>query len=486
MAQQNVLTRYPDYEATIGIEVHVQLKTKSKVFCSCKNEFGQQPNTNICQICAGHPGTLPALNKKVVDYAIMAGLATNCQISQECEFARKHYMYPDLPKNYQTTQAEPPICTNGFVPIQLPDGSEKKIHLTRIHIEEDAGKNMHTSAGYSLVDLNRAGSPLLEIVTEPDMTSSLEAKLYLTRLHSIVRYLGISDANMEEGSFRADINVSVRKKGETKLGTRIELKNINSFRFVVQAIEYEIERHIDMLESGEEYHQETRVWDNKNQRSIFMRSKESIDDYRYLPDPDLAIIKIDQAWIERIKADIPELPHHKFKRFTQELGLGDDQAETLVQEKDIALFFEETVELCGNAKTASNLILRDLLSYLKENKLSLEQTKMTPQNLASLVGELDNGSINSKVAQEVFVDIVTTGKSAPEIIKEKDLGQIDDVAALEAIVADIIKANQDSVQKYQSGNERVFGFFVGQAMKATKGKGNPQLLNDLLKKHLAP
>ena len=316
-SRKSTLERYPDFEATIGIEVHLQLKTESKIFCSCSNRFGDQPNSNICQICCGHPGVLPVLNRKVVDYAIMAGLATNCTINKKSDFARKHYMYPDLPKNYQITQSDKPICLEGHLTIELADGSQKKVRLVRIHMEEDAGKNLHTSQGYSLVNLNRAGTPLLEVVSYPDMSNSDEARAYLTTLHSIAQYLGISDANMDEGSFRADINISVRRKGEEKLGTKVELKNINSFRFIVQAIEFEIERQVTMLQTGERIKQETRLWDSKKQQSFFMRSKEEAQDYRYFTEPDLPELNIDDAWIERLKKNLPELPAEKKNTLTQ-------------------------------------------------------------------------------------------------------------------------------------------------------------------------
>jgi len=482
---KNVLEWYPAYEATIGIEVHVQLKTNSKIFCSCPNKFGTEPNTNICPVCAGHPGTLPVLNKKAVDYAIMAGLATNSTIAKKCGFARKHYMYPDLPKNYQITQADDPICSEGYVPIERADGTEKHIRLIRIHLEEDAGKNTHTSYNYSLVDLNRAGTPLIEIVSHPDISNSEEAKAYMTRLRTIVQYLGISDADMEKGSFRGDINVSVRRKGETKLGTKVELKNINSFRFVVNAIEHEIERQIEAITAGQRLIQETRQWDNKNQQSTSMRSKEEAMDYRYFTEPDLPELQIDDTWIERLSKLLPELPHHKFARFQKELGLSAYEAEILIEDKQIGDFFEETTKLCNKPKQVSNLVLRDLLGYLKEHKLELHESKITTQTLAELVSELDAGTINSKVAQEIFIDIMQTGKSPKVIIKEKDLGQIDSLDVLDEIVRKVIETNQDSVAKYKAGNTKLFGFFVGQAMKASQGKANPKILNDLIQKYLS-
>jgi aspartyl-tRNA(Asn)/glutamyl-tRNA(Gln) amidotransferase subunit B len=479
-----VLDRYPAYEAVIGIEVHVQLKTQSKIFCSCPNKFGCDANTNICPVCTGQPGSLPVLNKKVVDFAIMAGLATNSDITRTNTFARKHYMYPDLPKNYQITQGDVAICMNGAVPIKTIDGQDKEVRLIRMHMEEDAGKNTHGTGGISWVDLNRAGTPLLEIVSHPDIANSVEAKNYLTRLHTIIRYLGISDANMDEGSFRADVNISVMPQGSKTYGTRVELKNINSFRFIVNAIEYEIERQIQAYESGEGVRQETRLWDNKNQRTIFMRSKEEAQDYRYFTEPDLPPVHINDAWLGAIKATLPELPHHKTARFQQLFGISAYDADLLTEELDRAQFFEEAAQQSGNAKGVCNWMLRDLLGYLKEHKLQLHEIKLTPQGLGELVAALDQGVINSKVAQEIFIDMVQTGKSVATIIDEKDLKQIGSSDELEKIVLAVLAANPDNVAKYKAGNDRLFPYFVGQAMKETKGKGNPIMLQELLKKHL--
>ncbi len=475
----------PNYQPTIGIEVHVQLKTNSKIFCSCPNKFGDQPNSNICPICAGHPGVLPALNRKAVDAAIMMGRATNCTITRTCDFARKHYMYPDLPKNYQITQSDKPFCTEGFVEIADEQGNEKKVRLVRIHLEEDAGKNIHGSSGTSWVDLNRAGTPLLEIVSHPDMNSSHEARAYLNRLHTIVRYLGISEANMEEGSFRADVNISLRPVTQQELGTKVELKNINSFKFIVHAIEYEIERQIGMLESGQKIKMETRLWDNKQQKTFFMRSKEESQDYRYFTEPDLPVVMIDDAWIERIDKMIPELPHTKFKRFTHQYKLSAQDAEVLTQEVTLADFFEAAAHGSSNPKAICNWIMRDLLAYLKEHKLELSATKITPAGIAELVAAIDKGTINSKVAQEIFVDIMQTGKTVAAIIQEKNLGQIGSTDELDAIVHKIIDANPDVVARYRAGDARLFQFFVGQAMKETRGKGNPGIIQELLKKYLA-
>lgn len=482
--KKTVFDEYPAYEATIGIEVHVQLKTKSKLFCACPNSFGDTPNKNICPICCGCPGTLPVLNRKVVDFAIMAGLATNCKIAKKTVFARKHYMYPDLPKNFQTTQDDRPICYHGSIPIEC-NGIEKNIRLLRIHMEEDAGKNIHGSQGESFVDLNRAGTPLLEIVSQPDLSSADEAKAYLMRLRAIVQYLGISDANMEEGSFRADTNVSVKKKDTDVLGTRVELKNINSFKFIHQATNYEIRRQIELLEEGGSVLQETRLWDTKNQISVAMRSKEEAQDYRYFTEPDLPPVIISSEWRDKIATKIPELPHTKSMRFQNEYELSAYEANILIEDPKIATFFEQTAKACKKPKPVSNWILRDLLGYLNEHKIELTDSLVTPEMLGELVTVIDKGIINSKVAQEVFLDMMETGKYPSIIIQEKDLKQISSPDELEAIVKQVIIDNPDNVAKYKAGNERVFGFFVGQSMKATKGKGNPKLINEILKKLLS-
>jgi aspartyl-tRNA(Asn)/glutamyl-tRNA(Gln) amidotransferase subunit B len=481
---KNVLDSFPEYEANIGIEVHVQLKTKTKIFCSCSNKFGSEPNSNICPVCAGYPGTLPILNRKVMDFAIMLGLATNCKIAKITEFSRKHYTYPDLPKNFQITQANKPICEDGHLIIDLPDSTEKKIRLIRIHMEEDAGKNIHAESGNTLVDLNRTGTPLLEIVSHPDLSNARETKTYLMRLKAIVEYLNISNANMEEGSFRADTNISVRKKESNELGTKVELKNINSFKFITQGINYEIKRQINLLQEGKKIAHETRLWDSKKQQSSSMRSKEETQDYRFLTEPDIPEILIDSKWIENIKKEIPELPHDKFKRFQKEYRLTVNEAEVLVAQPTIASFFEATTAICKLPKQVSNWMLRDLLGYIKENKKTLSECQITPETLAELVSVIDKGIINTKVAQDVFVEMVKSGKYPSIVIQELDLQQINSQDELEKIVIEIIKNNPDVVEKYKKGNERLFAFFIGQSMKATKGKGNPKIIQELLKKHL--
>lgn len=480
----SVIDHYPDYELTIGIEVHVQLNTNSKIFCACPNQTGQEPNINICNICTAQPGSLPVLNKKVVDYAIKAGLATNSTIAQSCTFARKHYFYPDLPKNYQISQNEDPICSNGYVPIRLEDGSIKNIRLIRIHMEEDAGKNTHATGNVSFVDYNRTGTPLLEIVTQPDISSTYEAKAYLKALRSIVQYLGICSGNMEEGAFRADTNVSVKKKTDTKLGTRCELKNINSFKFIGDAIEYEIERQINLLESGQKVRQETRLWDTKNKKSLAMRSKEEAADYRYMTDPDLPIIQVSSAMIEDTRKAMPELPFERFERYTNKNGLSAYEAEILVDDIDLANYYEAAAKF-NPSKQVVNWILRDVMGSLKENKVSLADFKVTPEKLAKLVTLLETGKINNRAAQEVFKEMAISGQDPEKIVTAKGLEQIGSSDEIEAMVKELLAANPSQVAEYKSGKDKMFGFFVGQMMQKTKGKGDPKMIQELLKKHLS-
>lgn len=481
----SVLDNYPDYELNIGIEVHAQLSTKSKIFCWCANQVGKTPNSNICNICTGQPGALPVLNKKVVESAIKAGLATNCAITPRNSFARKHYFYPDLPKNYQITQNEDPICTQGYVQIRLEDESTKKIRLIRIHMEEDAGKNIHSELeNASFVDLNRTGTPLLEIVSYPDISSTYEAKAYLKALRLIVQYLGICSGNMEEGAFRADTNISVRKKGAEQLGIRCELKNINSFKFIGDAIEYEIERHIQLLESGQKVRQETRLWDTKNKKSIMMRSKEEAADYRYFQDPDLPILEISPAMIDTVKKEMPELPVQRFERYTQTRGLSSYEADIFLDDLELASYYEKASALNPD-KQIVNWILRDIMGYLKEHKIPLSELKMTPERLAALVGLVQRGVINNRSAQEVFAFVCQTGQEPADIVKEKGLEQMGSSDELEAMVKELLAAHPAQVADYKSGKEKMFGFFVGQMMQKTKGKGDPKVIQELLKKHLA-
>lgn len=481
----SVLDKFPDYEVTIGMEVHVQLTTKSKIFCACPNVVQKDPNSNVCEICAGYPGSLPVLNQQVVDYGILAGLATHSSIASECAFDRKHYFYPDLPKGYQITQQYQPICLAGYVPIRLEDGTVKKIRLTRIHIEEDAGKNIHSAmSNESFVDLNRAGTPLLEIVSEPDIASAYETKAYLKALRATVQYLGICSGNMEEGAFRADTNISVRKKGAAVLGTKCELKNINSFKFIGDAVEYEIERQITLLQSGGKVRQETRLWNVKEGRTETMRVKEDTVEYRYFNDPDLPLIMIHNEHIEHLKALMPEMPYDKFERLCSQNGLTPYEAEILVEDKDLALYFDSAMNHTKSTQLV-NWVLRDVMGYLKENKMTISECKVTPEKLASLINMLDAGTINGSVAKKVFDMVAQTGEDPREVVKAQGLEQIGSADELERIAQEIIAQNLQQVAQYQqTRNERMLGFFVGKAMQKTQGKGNPSVFNDLFIKLL--
>ena len=481
---RTVLEKYPHYQIDIGIEIHVQLNTKSKIFCDSQNGFSEEPNSAIDPVCTGYPGVLPMLNKQVVADAILVGLATNCSINKVNEFSRKHYFYPDSPKGYQITQDDKPICIDGGIPIHVEDGSVKNIRIRRIHMEEDAGKNIHVKGvDKSLVDLNRSGSPLLEIVSEPDIKSTHEAKSYLKTIHGIVTYLGVCSGSMEEGVFRADTNISVRRKDAQELGTRCELKNINSFKFIGDAIEYEAERQIKLLESGEKITQETRLWDTATHKTVTMRSKEEAADYRYFPDPDLPKVYIDDAWIASLKTTMPELPHQKFERFKKSYNLKDDDIEILLDDRELATYFEQATKHT-KSPLLINWVVRDVVRLVKEQKMALHDLKITPEKLAVLVDLIDKGTINSRVAQEVFAEIAATGKDAAVIVKEKGLEQVGDTAELEKIVQEIIAANPGQAAEYRAGKQQLFGFFVGQAMAKTKGRGNPQMLQELLKKYL--
>lgn len=480
MADKSLLNS--GYETVIGIEVHVQLTTKSKIFCQCPNIVSHEQNSTICQICAGHPGVLPVLNKEVVNRAIMVGLATNCSITEDNFFARKHYFYPDLPKAYQITQSTEPICKDGFLEIPLEDGTFKKIRINRIHMEEDAGKNLHSAlTNESYVDLNRAGTPLLEIVTEPDISSAYEARMYLKMLRNIVMYLNVGTANMEEGAFRADTNISVRKPG-APLGTKCELKNINSFKFISDAIEYEVERQVALIENGGKVVQETRLWDTKEQKTTTMRSKEEAADYRYFPDPDLPSLHLDTAWIQKIKQTLPELPNQRYQRYITQ-GLSAYEADVLVNDKDVAGYFDQ-VTTFTKSPLAINWVLRELMGFIKEAKVSLSETKITPKLLAELVTLIDTKVINNRAAQEVFEIVAQTGQSPQAVVKEKGLEQIGSSEEIEKLIKEIIDANPHNVAEYKSGKTKLWGFFVGAAMQKTKGKGDPLVINELLKKYL--
>ena len=476
-----------EYEPVIGLEVHAQLNTKTKIFCSCSTEFGAPPNTHICPVCTGQPGVLPVLNKKVVEYAIKMGLATHCTIARVSRFARKNYFYPDLPKGYQISQYELPLAEHGYVEI-LVDGETKRIGLTRIHMEEDAGKLVHpgsfTDTPYSLVDYNRSGVPLIEIVSEPDMRSPKEAGAYLRTLRAILRYLEISDGNMEEGSFRCDANISVRPRGTETFGTRTELKNMNSFRNVEKALEYEIERQIAALESGDEVVQETRLWDAAAGVTRTMRGKEEADDYRYFPDPDLLPLVVEEDWIEEIRQTLPELPAEKRDRLVKQYGIPLYDAEVITAEKAVADYFEECVKICNAPKPASNWVMTEVLRELKEGEREISQFPVTARHLGEMILMIEKGTISGKIAKTVFAEMVATGDPPEKIVQEKNLVQVTDQGAIEAVIDEVLAENLEQVERYKGGKTKLLGFFVGQVMKKTKGKANPQMVNTILKDKL--
>ena len=473
------------YEAVIGLEVHSQMLTDTKIFCGCSTKFGSEPNTQTCPVCIGMPGVLPVLNKKALEFAIRTGLATNCTISSYSRFARKNYFYPDLPKGYQISQYEHPICEHGYIEVVV-EGNVKKIGITRIHMEEDAGKNIHEGGGkYSFVDLNRTGIPLMEIVSEPDIRSSQEAVEYIKKLRAILIYLGVCDGSMEQGSLRCDANVSVRPEGQKEYGTRAEIKNINSFRFVEKAIEYEIKRQIKLIEDGGKIIQETRLWDSSKGITESMRSKEEAHDYRYFPEPDLTPITVEQSVIDEIRSGLPELPDAKRKRFVSGYGLPEYDAELLTTEKAVAQWFEQAVQAGGQPKAVSNWMMGELMKMLNEESTAIDNCLIKPKQLADMLVLIDKGTISSKIAKTVFTEIYKTGKDAEIIVREKGLLQISDESAIEKAVDEIIAKHPAEVERFKAGEEKLLGFFVGQAMKTTKGKANPQMLNDLMKKKLS-
>ncbi len=473
------------YEPVIGLEVHAQLLTKSKIFCSCSTKFGADPNTHTCPICMGMPGVLPVLNKTVVEFTMKMALATNCKINESCNFARKNYFYPDLPKGYQISQYAQPLSEHGHVDIEL-DGGKKRIGITRIHMEEDAGKLLHDEhLPSSYVDLNRTGVPLIEIVSEPDMRNAEEAAAYLRRLHEILVYLEICDGNMEEGSFRCDANVSIRPKGETTFGTRTELKNMNSFRNVQRAVEYEIKRQQYILENGQEVIQETRLWDDSQGVTQSMRGKEEAHDYRYFPDPDLVPIVIDQAWIEDVKSSLTELPLEKRERFIRDYQIPPYDAGVLTSSRALADYFEEVAKLSGKPKIAGNWVMGDVLRFLNEEKRDIRECPVPPRALAEMIQLIEDGTISGKMAKDIIVEMYRTGRPPKMIIEEKGMVQITDEDALAKIIAEVIAANPAQLEQYRGGKVKLFGYFVGQVMKVTQGKANPQLINELLKKMLA-
>jgi aspartyl-tRNA(Asn)/glutamyl-tRNA(Gln) amidotransferase subunit B len=476
------------YEVVIGLEVHVQLTCASKIFCGCSTRFGAAPNTQTCPVCLGLPGSLPVLNRRAVECAIMAGLATGCAIAPRSVFARKNYFYPDLPKGYQISQYELPICEHGRLEIETEAGA-KAVGITRIHMEEDAGKLLHgetpADAGASFVDLNRAGTPLLEVVSEPDLRSADEAVAYLKKLYQIVVYLGVCDGNLEEGSFRCDANVSLRPWGQKEFGTRAEIKNVNSFRFVKQAIEYEIERQAELLDEGGRVVQETRLFDAATGVTRSMRGKEEAHDYRYFPDPDLVPLVVSREWVEAVRQGLPELPDAKIERFVSVFGLPRYDAEVLAAERALADYFEACVGRHGAAKTCSNWVMGEVNRALNESGLTIDRAPVTPAMLAGLLARIDDGTISGKIAKTVFDAMWQTGRGADAIIEEQGLRQVTDTGAIEAIIDETLAANPGQVEEYRSGKEKVFGFFVGQVMKASKGKANPAAVNELLKKKLA-
>ena len=476
-----------EYEVVIGLEVHAELKTATKIFCACSTAFGAEPNTQVCPVCSGFPGALPVLNGQVVAYAIRTGLALNCEIAEICKFDRKNYFYPDLPNAYQISQYDQPICGKGFLDIDV-EGEHKCIGITRAHLEEDAGKLVHqgsiTTTTASLVNLNRCGVPLLEIVSEPDMRSAAQARAYVEKLRSILLFAGVSDCKMEEGSLRCDANVSVRPQGESKLGTRVEIKNLNSFRALERAIEHEAGRQIDALEDGDKLVQETRTWDEEKQVTRAMRSKEQADDYRYFPDPDLPPLHIDSNWIQDIASSMPELPDQAQQRLMGNYGLSDYDAAWLTLTPQTLQFFDQAVQSYHDAKSISNWMMGELSRLLNQNNLELQDSLLRPQHLTDMLQMIDKGTISGKMAKVVFEEMFSTGKPPEEIIKEKGMEQISDQDTLQKVIDEAVTANAKVVEDYKNGKEKAFGFLIGQIMKATRGQANPALVNELLKERL--
>lgn len=472
-----------EYEAIIGLEVHAELSTKTKIYCGCTTEFGGKPNTHVCPICMGLPGSLPQLNKKVVEYGIKAGLALNCSINNVSRMDRKNYFYPDCPKNYQITQDEIPLCHDGYIDIETSDGNYKRIGIERIHIEEDAGKLLHTDIG-TLVDYNRAGVPLIEIVSKPDIRTPKEAVQYLERLKSTLHAIGVSDCKMEQGSLRVDTNVSVMEKGSNKFGVRTEVKNINSFKSVEKALEYEIKRHIKAIENGEKLTVQTRRWNEQKLITEVMRTKEEANDYRYFPEGDLITINIPEESVNKIKMSIPELPYDKVKRFMNEYKLPRYDAETLILKLNMDDYFEETSKLCSNPKAVSNWIMGDISRLMNRDVITIKDLKITPKHLAQLIQLIDDNIISSAIGKKVLEEMYNTGEMPKDIVDKKGLVQSNDEDKIHELVKKVIQDNPESVQKYKNGRTNVFGFFVGQVMKATKGKANPKIVNKFVKEEL--
>ena len=474
-----------DYEKVMGLEVHAELSTKTKIFCSCPTEFGAEPNTHVCPVCMAMPGALPVLNEKVVEYAVKAGLATNCEISRNSKNDRKNYFYPDTPRAYQISQFDKPLCEHGYIEIEDDDGNPKRIGITRIHIEDDAGKLNHNElGGGSLVDLNRAGVPLIEIVSEPDLRTAGEVDRYLKKLKSILEYIEVSDCKMQEGSFRADVNISVRKKGETKFGTRTETKNMSSFRAITREIEYESNRQIEVLENGGKIEQETLRWDDVSGKTFSMRDKEDAQDYRYFPEPDLVAIRLSEEYIENIRKNLPEMPESRKERYLKEFNLSEKDARLLTSSKYLSNMFQAAEKICGNAKAVANWLLSDVSRILNEKELEPDSIPFTAEQLAKLVELIDKGTISSAIGKKVIEELFENPKDPEEIIKEKGWIQISDEGAIKQVVEKILEANPQSVADYKAGKDRALGFLVGQAMKETKGKANPQMLNKMFLEEL--
>lgn len=474
-----------DYEVVIGLEVHAELSTKTKIFCSCPTEFGGEPNTHCCPVCMAMPGTLPVLNERVVEYAVKAGLATNCEIARDSKNDRKNYFYPDLPKAYQISQFDMPLCEKGHIDIETSRGPST-IGITRIHIEEDAGKLNHDEFGRgSLVDLNRAGVPLIEIVSEPDIRSSEEAEAYLRKLKSILEYIEVSDCKMQEGSLRADVNVSIRKKGATEYGIRTEMKNMNSFRSIVRGIEYEIERQTEVLDNGGIVEQETLRWDDVSGRTFSMRDKEDAQDYRYFPDPDLVVIKLTEEYIENIKKSLPELPESRRKRYIEEYSLPEYDAGLITSSKYLSNLFEGATKVCQNPKAVSNWIMSDISRILNEKEMEPDQIPFTDKNLGDLIKLIDKSTISTSIAKKVLNEMFEKEPRDPNrIIEEKGWVQISDKNAIQEVVMKVLEENPKSIEDYKNGKDKALGFLVGQAMKATKGKANPGMLNKMFLEEL--
>ena len=474
-----------DYEKVMGLEVHAELSTKTKIFCSCSTEFGADPNTHVCPVCMAMPGALPVLNEKVVEYAVKAGLATNCEISRNSKNDRKNYFYPDTPRAYQISQFDKPLCEHGYIEIEDDDGNPKRIGITRIHIEDDAGKLNHNEfGGGSLVDLNRAGVPLIEIVSEPDLRTAGEVDRYLKKLKSILEYIEVSDCKMQEGSFRADVNISVRRKGETKFGTRTETKNMSSFRAITREIEYESNRQIEVLENGGKIEQETLRWDDVSGKTFSMRDKEDAQDYRYFPEPDLVAIRLSEEYIENIRKNLPEMPESRRERYLNDFNLSEKDARLLTSSKYLSNMFEAAEKICGNAKTVANWLLSDVSRILNEKELEPDSIPFTAEQLAKLVELIDKGTISSAIGKKVIEELFENPKDPEEIIKEKGWIQISDEGAIKEVVTKILEANPQSIADYKAGKDRALGFLVGQAMKETKGKANPQMLNKMFLEEL--